>query len=142
MSYWWYLWLPTRDLYYLLKSTKGLGTHAEFAIGFLELQSTLTILLSVLVLLNDLVWNFSKNLYETYRTIQNFWVLTAYRTVSIKRPGLIFFLKILVKNIRMFYEKGFQPIMQEDPTFYGILWKNWMIYKWYFWGTSIWVTFI
>ena len=32
-------------------------------------------------------------------TIQNFWILTVYRTVSIKRPRLIFFLKSLL-NVR------------------------------------------
>ena len=54
-------------------------------------EGTLIILLSVLVLLNDLVWNFSKNLYETYRMRGKMKALTSYRAISSKRPGLNFF---------------------------------------------------
>ena len=79
---------------------------------------TLTTLLSVLVLLNDLVWYFSKNLYQTYRTIQFFWVWTVYRTVSIKRPGLYSQIATARKSCKNYDQIGCLSILNSfNPSF-------------------------
>ena len=57
---------------------------------YLHFMHTLITLLSVPVLLNDLVWNFSKNLYYTYRMITKQPVVNSLTYCSIKQPGLNF----------------------------------------------------
>ena len=69
----------------------------EFLLWHWNLSKLLLILMAsmimlvtytLIILLSVLVRNFSKNLYQTYCTFQNFWILTVYCTVSIKWPGL------------------------------------------------------